>query len=104
MNQLHCICEAEVRIENRQALSDRPLLTTASSKSLKMPSIDLSPVDIPPPTIFQEMRTSKLRQLGPVLSGIDKKLQHGQLYVSRLGLPDDEHDLTLKYHMEVMPS
>lgn len=35
-----------------------------------------------------------MRQLGPVLSGIDKRLQNGSLYVSTLGLPDDEHDLT----------
>lgn len=59
-----------------------------------MPSIDLSPIDIPPPTIINEIRTSKLRQFGPVFSGIDKQLQDGQLYVSKLGLPDDEHDLT----------
>lgn len=59
-----------------------------------MPSIDLSPVAIPQPTVLKEIRTAKLRQFGPVLSGIDKQKQIGQLYVSKLGLADDEHDLT----------
>ncbi|KAF4556552.1 MOSC domain-containing protein 2 [Elsinoe fawcettii] len=59
-----------------------------------MPSIDLSPVGLPPPTKLVEVRTSKLKRLGPVLSGIDKQLRQGQLPVSLLGLPDDEHDLT----------
>ena len=59
-----------------------------------MPSIDLSPVEIPPPTILREVRTSRMRQFGPVLSGIDKQLQDGRLHVAKLGLPDDEHDLT----------
>lgn len=59
-----------------------------------MPTTDLSPIEIPPPTRLQEIRTSRLRQFGPVLSGIDKTTQGGQLQVSKLGLPDDEHDLT----------
>lgn len=59
-----------------------------------MPSIDLSPVDIPPPTKLREIRTSKMNKFGPVLSGIDKKPRSGQLHVTKLGLPDDEHDLT----------
>lgn len=45
------------------------------------------------PTQLQEIRTSQLRRFGPVLSGIDKTLQNGQLYVDTLGLPADEHDL-----------
>lgn len=57
-------------------------------------SIDLSPLKIPPPTTLKEIRTSKLRFFGPVLSGIDKQQRTGKLYVSQLGLPDDEHDLT----------
>lgn len=61
-----------------------------------MPSIDLSPIPIPPPTVLDQVRTSKLKQTGPVLSGIDKKRRSGRLYVSKLGTPEDEHDLT--YH------
>ncbi|KAK4494891.1 hypothetical protein PRZ48_014247 [Zasmidium cellare] len=59
-----------------------------------MPSIDLAPVDVPNPTILRELRTSKLKQLGTVLSGIDKKQRQGQLFVANLGLTEDEHDLT----------
>ncbi|PYI14933.1 vanillate O-demethylase oxidoreductase [Aspergillus violaceofuscus CBS 115571] len=59
-----------------------------------MTSIDLSPIPVPPPTLLQQIRTSKLRPFGPVLSGIDKQPHRGQLYVSRVGLEDDEHDLT----------
>ncbi|KAJ5092744.1 vanillate O-demethylase oxidoreductase [Penicillium angulare] len=59
-----------------------------------MPSIDLSPLDIPPPTILKQIRTSKLRTFGTVLSGIDKQHRTGKLFVSFTGLSDDEHDLT----------
>ena len=59
-----------------------------------MPSVDLSPINIPPATILQEIRTSRMRPFGPVRSGIDKKVQVGRLYVAKLGLPEDEHDLT----------
>ena len=59
-----------------------------------MPSIDLSPIRIPPPTTLLELRTSKLKNFGTVLSGIDKKPIHIPLYVSSTGLTDDEHDLT----------
>lgn len=59
-----------------------------------MPSIDLSPIGVPPATILQEIRTSRMRQFGPVLSGIDKRVQTGRLYVAKLGLPEDEHDPT----------
>ncbi|KAI3005920.1 hypothetical protein CBS147346_3947 [Aspergillus niger] len=51
-------------------------------------------IPIPPPTTLQEIRTSKLRPFGPVLSAIDKQTRPGQLYVSTTGLEDDEHDLT----------
>ncbi|GCB26182.1 putative dioxygenase subunit beta YeaX [Aspergillus awamori] len=51
-------------------------------------------IPIPPPTTLQEIRTSKLRPFGPVLSAIDKQTRSGQLYVSTTGLEDDEHDLT----------
>lgn len=57
-------------------------------------SIDLQPIDFPPPTLLEEIRTSKLRPFGPVLSGIDKQVRSGRLYVSPLGLSEDEHDLT----------
>ncbi|KAL3444094.1 pyruvate kinase-like protein [Aspergillus insuetus] len=60
------------------------------------PSIDLFPIPILPPTTQREIRTYKLRPFGPVLSGIDKRTRTGRLYVSHLGLPDDEHDL--KFH------
>ncbi|KAI2857803.1 hypothetical protein CBS147343_3747 [Aspergillus niger] len=50
-------------------------------------------IPIPPPTTLQEIRTSKLRPFGPVLSAIDKQTRPGQLYVSTTGLEDDEHDL-----------
>lgn len=59
-----------------------------------MPSIDLSPIPIPTPTTLLELRTSKLKKFGTVLSGIDKKPIHIPLYVSPTGLTDDEHDLT----------
>ncbi|PWY91986.1 vanillate O-demethylase oxidoreductase [Aspergillus sclerotioniger CBS 115572] len=62
-----------------------------------MTRIEPSPspiIAIPPPTLLQEIRTSKLRPFGPVLSGIDKQTRPGQLYVSTIGLEDDEHDLT----------
>jgi len=49
---------------------------------------------IPPPTTLLELRTSKLKKFGTVLSGIDKKPIHIPLYVSATGLTDDEHDLT----------
>ncbi|KAF2019598.1 vanillate O-demethylase oxidoreductase [Aaosphaeria arxii CBS 175.79] len=62
--------------------------------SQPQPSIDLSSIDIPPPTTLEQIRTSKLRPFGPVLSGIDKQLRSGKLYVSPLGLSEDEHDLT----------
>jgi MOSC domain-containing protein YiiM len=45
-------------------------------------------------TTLGEIRTSKLRAFGPVLSGNDERKRTGRLYVSHLGLPDDEHDLT----------
>ncbi|PYH39660.1 MOSC domain-containing protein [Aspergillus neoniger CBS 115656] len=51
-------------------------------------------IPIPPPATLQEIRTSKLRSFGPVLSGIDKQTRPGHLYVSTTGLEDDEHDLT----------
>lgn len=57
-------------------------------------SIDLTPIEIPPPTTLREIRTSKLRSFGPVLSGIDKKRRNGKLYVGEDGLSEDEHDLT----------
>ncbi|THX71324.1 MOSC domain-containing protein [Aureobasidium pullulans] len=59
-----------------------------------MPSIDLTPIPVPSPTTLQEIRTSKLKQFGTVLSGIDKRPIQGPLYVSFMGLTDDEHDLT----------
>ncbi|RDW67455.1 uncharacterized protein DSM5745_09321 [Aspergillus mulundensis] len=59
-----------------------------------MPSIDLSPIAIPPPTTLAQIRTSKLLPFGPVLSGINKQPRHGKLHVSPLGLSHDEHDLT----------
>jgi MOSC domain-containing protein YiiM/ferredoxin-NADP reductase len=59
-----------------------------------MPSIDLSPIAVPPPTTVLELRTSKLKQFGTVLSGIDKQAIDVPLYVSTTGLTDDEHDLT----------
>ena len=59
-----------------------------------MSSVELSPIPIPPPTTLLEVRTSKLKKFGTVLSGIDKKPIHKPLYVSSIGLTDDEHDLT----------
>ncbi|KAF2162765.1 hypothetical protein M409DRAFT_37396 [Zasmidium cellare ATCC 36951] len=59
-----------------------------------MPSIDLTPIGVPEPTTLRELRTSKMKRLGTVLSGIDKRQRQGQLFVSNLGLPQDEHDLT----------
>lgn len=59
-----------------------------------MSSIDLSPIPIPPPITPLELRTSKLKKFGTVLSGIDRKPIHIPLYVSATGLTDDEHDLT----------
>lgn len=59
-----------------------------------MPPIELTPLEIPEPTTLQQVRTSKLKQLGTVLSGIDKKQRKERLLVSTLGLPEDEHDLT----------
>ncbi|TIA07070.1 MOSC domain-containing protein [Aureobasidium pullulans] len=59
-----------------------------------MPSIDLTPIPVPSPTTLQEIRTSKLKKFGTVLSGIDKRPIQGSLYVSPMGLTDDEHDLT----------
>lgn len=59
-----------------------------------MPSIDLSPIGISPATTLREIRTSRMRQFGPVLSGIDKQVQDDYLQVTKLGLPDDEHDPT----------
>lgn len=52
-----------------------------------------SQVESPPSILLQEIRNSRLRQFDPVLSGIDKTLQHGQLYVDMLGPPADEHGL-----------
>ncbi|TIA49830.1 MOSC domain-containing protein [Aureobasidium pullulans] len=59
-----------------------------------MPSIDLIPIPVPSPTTLQEIRTSKLKKFGTVLSGIDKRPIQGPVYVSFMGLTDDEHDLT----------
>ncbi|THY94483.1 MOSC domain-containing protein [Aureobasidium pullulans] len=59
-----------------------------------MPSIDLTPIPVPSPTTLQEIRTSKLKKFGTVLSGIDKRPIQGPVYVSFMGLTDDEHDLT----------
>jgi MOSC domain-containing protein YiiM len=59
-----------------------------------MASTDLLPITIPPPTTLLELRTSKLKQFGTVLSGIDKRAIDVPLYVSPTGLTDDEHDLT----------
>jgi MOSC domain-containing protein YiiM len=59
-----------------------------------MASIDLSSIPIPPTTTLLELRTSKLKRFGTVLSGIDKKAILVPLYVSSTGLTDDEHDLT----------
>ncbi|THW10772.1 MOSC domain-containing protein [Aureobasidium pullulans] len=59
-----------------------------------MPSIDLTPIPVPSPTTLQEISTSKLKKSGTVLSGIDKRPIQGSLYVSSMGLTDDEHDLT----------
>jgi MOSC domain-containing protein YiiM/ferredoxin-NADP reductase len=51
-------------------------------------------VELPRPTTVKEIRTGKLVAFGPVKSGIDKSCRDGMLFVSSLGLPDDEHDLT----------
>ena len=59
-----------------------------------MPSIDLPPIPIPPPTTLFGLRTSKLKRFGTVLSGIDKQPILTPLYVSATGLTDGEHDLT----------
>lgn len=56
--------------------------------------IGLTPIDVPSPATLREVRTSKMKRLGTVLSGIDKQQRQGQLFVSNLGLPEDEHDLT----------
>ncbi|KAH0344971.1 MOSC domain-containing protein, partial [Aureobasidium melanogenum] len=56
--------------------------------------MELTSVEVPKPTTLKEVRTSKLRPFGPVLSGIDKKIQKGRVLVSYGGLTDDEHDLT----------
>ena len=49
---------------------------------------------VPPPTVLEQIRTSKLKPFGPVLSGIDKQIRSEKLYVTSLGLSEDEHDLT----------
>lgn len=59
-----------------------------------MSSVDLSPIPIPPSTPLLELRTSKLKKFGTVLSGIDKTPVAIPLYVSTTGLTGDEHDLT----------
>jgi MOSC domain-containing protein YiiM len=59
-----------------------------------MPAIDLPSVPVPPATTLLELRTSKLKRFGTVLSGIDKQAILVPLYVSSTGLTDDEHDLT----------
>jgi MOSC domain-containing protein YiiM len=59
-----------------------------------MATTDLSSIAIPPPTTLLELRTSKLKQFGTVLSGIDKRAIDVPLYVFSTGLTDDEHDLT----------
>lgn len=64
------------------------------SKMMPSTSIDLSPIEIPPPTTLEQIRTSTLRPFGSVLSGIDKQLRSGKLYVSSVGLSEDEHGLT----------
>lgn len=64
------------------------------SKMMPSTSIDLSPIDVPPPTTLEQIRTSKLLPFGSVLSGIDKQSRTGKLYVSSIGLSEDEHDLT----------
>lgn len=57
--------------------------------------LDLAPpIDIPDPTTILELRTGKLAPFGNVSSGIIKHVRHGRLFVSKLGLTDDEHDLT----------
>jgi MOSC domain-containing protein YiiM/ferredoxin-NADP reductase len=55
-----------------------------------------TPVDIPAPTILVVIRTSKLKPFGSlnVLSGIYKEPRNGRLKVDKVGLPEDEHDLT----------
>jgi MOSC domain-containing protein YiiM/ferredoxin-NADP reductase len=62
--------------------------------SVSFESIDLSPIIIPPPTVLKELRTSRMKQFGPVQSGIDKQIRLGKVFVSKLGLSEDEHDLT----------
>ncbi|KAF2222725.1 MOSC domain-containing protein [Elsinoe ampelina] len=59
-----------------------------------MPSIDLSPIQVPAPTILEDVRTSRMKPFGTVFSGIDKQSRTGPLMVTSLGLPDDEHDPT----------
>jgi MOSC domain-containing protein YiiM/ferredoxin-NADP reductase len=51
---------------------------------------------IPEPTSILSLRTSKLKPFGSltITSGIDKKPRTGRVYVSPLGLAEDEHDLT----------
>jgi MOSC domain-containing protein YiiM/ferredoxin-NADP reductase len=54
------------------------------------------PTPVPSPHTLTSIRTGKLKPLGSlsVLSGIIKSPRKGPIYVSTLGLTDDEHDLT----------
>lgn len=51
---------------------------------------------IPKPTKLVQLRTGKLKPLGElsILSGIDKAERFDRVRVAKLGLTDDEHDLT----------
>jgi MOSC domain-containing protein YiiM/ferredoxin-NADP reductase len=53
-------------------------------------------IPIPPPTILVSLRTGKLAPFGhlSIQSGIMKSAREGRIRVSKLGLADDEHDLT----------
>lgn len=70
--------------------------------SLEAPSDDLSltksdpEVAIPAPVTLQDLRTGKLKPLGSlaIMSGIIKESREGRVYVSKVGLSEDEHDLT----------
>lgn len=54
------------------------------------------PIPIPAPTLLQQVRTGKLKQYGDLTipTGIYKDVRSGSLHIDKVGLPEDEHDLT----------
>jgi MOSC domain-containing protein YiiM/ferredoxin-NADP reductase len=59
-------------------------------------TVSFPEISIPPPTTLVSLRTGKLAPFGPlsIQSGILKSSRAGRIHVSKLGLKDDEHDLT----------